>query len=63
MTEEAHILTMEEHMADLQQWLRERGLIPVVVAVGKRSHAASPIADFMPDTHVAIFTLQKENSA
>lgn len=55
--------TLEQHQADLNQWLQERGLVPMVVAVGKRTGAPSAIADFMPPTHDAQFILLEKHDA
>ena len=55
--------TLEQHQADLNQWLQERGLVPVVVAVGKYTGTPSPIADFMPRTHDAQFFLLEARNA
>lgn len=49
--------TLEQHGADLEAWLKARNLTIVVIAVGKRTGATMPIADFMPDTHNASFAL------
>lgn len=48
---------MTQHAADLEKWLKERGLAILVIAVGKRTGGHAPIADFMPDTHEATFAL------
>lgn len=50
--------TLDRHAAELDAWLKERGLVPVVVARGRVSGGLSPIDDFMPATHDAVFTLQ-----
>lgn len=50
--------TLDQHAADLDAWLKERGLQPIVVARGIRTGALVPVDDFMPDTHVATFVLQ-----
>ena len=49
--------TIQQHAADLEQWLKARNLAITVVAVGKRTGATMPIVDFMPDTHDATFAL------
>lgn len=61
MTDEAKetpAKTLDQHAADLDAWLAERGLAPMIVARGRVSGALSPIADFMPATHDATFILQ-----
>lgn len=50
--------TVEQHMADLSVWFNERGLVPVVVALGKRTNTLCAIDDFLPETHTATFTVQ-----
>lgn len=50
--------TLDQHAAELDAWLQARGLVPMVVARGKRTGALSSIDDFMPDTHAATFILQ-----
>ncbi len=50
--------TLEQYAAELSAWCNERGLVPVVVARGKRSGAAVPIADFLPESHEAHIILQ-----
>ena len=52
--------TLEQHTADLKRWFEDRGVMPIVVAQGKRSGALSPIADFQPDTHVFTFILAEK---
>lgn len=56
-TEATKAPTIQQHAADLEQWLKARNLAIAVVAVGKRTGATMPIADFMPDTHEATFAL------
>lgn len=50
--------TLDQHAADLDAWLAERGLVPLVVAQGKVTGALAPIADFMPASHLATWILQ-----
>lgn len=50
--------TIQQHLADLQQWCAQRGVSIVPVAQGVRTGAVVPIADFMPDTHLPRWTLQ-----
>lgn len=48
---------------ELQALLDRSGLVPVIVAVGKRSGAQVPIVDFLPDTHdVTVVFVRKQDA-
>lgn len=49
--------TPEQHMADLNAWLQERGLVLVPVAVGRKSGQMASVQDWEPDSHYFTFAL------
>lgn len=51
--------TLEQLQAELSEWLQKNRLRPVVLARGLRSGQVSPIIDFLPPTHEAVFVLEQ----
>ena len=56
--EEFSAPTIQQHLAELEQWLQDRGVIIVPCVMGARTKALSPIEDFLPTTHAATWALQ-----
>jgi hypothetical protein len=57
-TEPTPTKTLDQHAADLDAWLKARGLVPVVVARGNVTGSLTRIEDFMPASHAATFILK-----
>lgn len=47
LTEPTPTKTLDQHAADLDAWLKARGLVPVVVMQGIDTGHISPIADYV----------------
>lgn len=62
ITEEAQPLTLQEHGEALQRWLRERGLVIVPVAQGRRTGQVTALDDFLGETHRATYILSEAQS-
>lgn len=55
--------TGDDHMVDLQAWLKERGLKMMIVAIGNKSGIPCSAKDWEPDTHRFTVMLVENNAA
>lgn len=58
MSETIEQPTIQQHLADLEQWLKERHLVIVPCVRGLRTGALAPVEDYLPETHAATWALQ-----
>ena len=58
MTEPTDQPTIQQHLADLERWLKERNLAITPCVRGLRTGALAPVEDYLPETHAATWALQ-----